>query len=333
MALRNLSVAAAGFARAAKTSMWIAGWVSGWGVALVLAYATAAFAANQAGRASANGGQPTKPAAKAAAAVAADAPIPDLKTLMEQVREHQKAMDKLVENCTYRSETVNQYLDGHGKVMKTESEIDDVFFVNGHEIDRVMEKNGKPLSGHEADKEQERVTKQVEKAQQTPPGQSLRNGGQTITVSKMLDVMEVSQPRRVMYKGRSTLVFDLAGRHDAKTHGMAEGALKRIAGSIWIDEKDREVAHLEMRFTDNFRVGGGLLANVQKGSAFQFDQGQVNGEVWLPQGAQGTVDAKLLLFKGMRMHFVETDSEYKWFHVDAEQGKSVADATGAKQNP
>ena len=267
---------------------------------------------------------------RSSAAGTEDAPIPDLKTLMEQVAEHQKAMDKLVENYTYRSETVNQYLDGHGKVTKTESETDDVFFVNGHQIDRVVEKDGKPLSGHEADKEQERVTKRVEKAQQTPPGQSMRDGGQTITVGKMLEVMEVSHPRRVLYKGRKTLVFDVAGRHDAKTHGMAEGALKRIAGSIWIDEKDREVAHLEMRFTDNFRVGGGLLANVQKGSEFTFDQGPVNGEVWLPLGAQGTVDARLLLFKGMRMHFVETDSEYKWFHVDATPGRSEAGAPTTK---
>ena len=271
-----------------------------------------------------------KPTARAATAPAADAPIPDLGTLMKQVGDHQKEMDKIRENYTYRSVTVNQYLDGHGKVTKTESEEDEVFFVNGHEIDRVVQKDGKPLSGHEADKEQERVTKLVEKAEKTPQGQSLRNDGQTITVGKMLNVMEVSHPRRVSYNGRSTLVFDVAGRHDAKTHGLAEGALKRIAGSIWIDEQDREVAQLEIRFTDNFHVGGGLVANIQKGSEFAFSQALVNGEIWLPTEADGTVDARLLLFKGLRQHFTETDSEYKRFHAEAVQGKSVADAPATK---
>ena len=264
-------------------------------------------------------------AAAIAAAKAADsaaAPIPDLGTLMQQVAAHQKELDKIRENYTYRSLTVNQYLDGHGKVTKTESEEDEVFFVRGHEIERVVAKNGKPLSGHDADKEQERVTKAVEKAQQTPEGQPVHNGGQTFSVSDMLSVMEVSHPRRVLYNGRSTLEFDVTGRRDAKAHGLAEGAMKRVAGSIWIDEKDRQVAHLEIRFMDNFRVGGGLLANIQKGSEFHFEQALVNNEIWLPTGAEGTIDARLMLFKGLRQHFTEQDSQYKRFQVETKEGKS-----------
>lgn len=252
------------------------------------------------------------------------APIPDLRTLMQQVVAHQKELDKIRENYTYRSLTVNQYLDGHGKVTKTESEEDEVFFVRGHQIDRVVAKNGKPLSGHDADKEQERVTKAVEKAQQTPEGQPVNNGGQTISVSNMLSVMDVSHPRRVLYNGRSTLEFDVTGRRDAKAHGLAEGAMKRVAGSIWIDEKDRQVAHLEIRFIDNFRVGGGLLANIEKGSEFHFDQALVNNEIWLPTGAEGTIDARLMLFKGLRQHFTEQDSRYQRFHVETKEGKSEA---------
>ena len=271
----------------------------------------------------------------AAAAKAADsataAPIPDLGTLMQQVAAHQKELDKIRENYTYRSLTVNQYLDGHGKVTKTESEEDEVFFVRGHEIERVVAKNGKPLSGHDADKEQERVTKAVEKAQQTPEGQPTQKGGQTFSVSDMLSVMEVSHPRRVLYNGRSTLEFDVTGRRDAKAHGLAEGAMKRVAGSIWIDEKDRQVAHLEIRFMDNFRVGGGLLANIQKGSEFHFDQALVNNEIWLPTGAEGTIDARLMLFKGLRQHFVEHDSEYKRFHVEAAPQSTVASLPDRKQ--
>ena len=274
-----------------------------------------------AGQARAQGSHAAAIAAVKAADSAA-APIPDLGTLMQQVAAHQKELDKIRENYTYRSLTVNQYLDGHGKVTKTESEEDEVFFVRGHEIERVVAKNGKPLSGHDADKEQERVTKAVEKAQQTPEGQPVHNGGQTFSVSDMLSVMEVSHPRRVLYNGRSTLEFDVTGRRDAKAHGLAEGAMKRVAGSIWIDEKDRQVAHLEIRFMDNFRVGGGLLANIQKGSEFHFEQALVNNEIWLPTGAEGTIDARLMLFKGLRQHFTEQDSQYKRFQVETKEGKS-----------
>ncbi|HUD75571.1 MAG TPA: hypothetical protein VMQ76_10895, partial [Terracidiphilus sp.] len=66
-----------------------------------------------------------------------------------------------------------------------------------------------------------------------------------------------------------------------------------------------------------------VVANVQKGSNFHFDQALVNGEVWLPTGAEGTVQARVLLVKSIRQHVTERDYDYKRFHVDAEQGKGA----------
>jgi hypothetical protein len=49
----------------------------------------------------------------------------------------------------------------------------------------------------------------------------------------------------------------------------------------------------------------------------------VNGEVWLPTGAEGTVQARVLLVKSYRRHVTERDYDYKRFHVEAEQGKGA----------
>jgi hypothetical protein len=166
------------------------------------------------------------------------------------------------------------------------------------------------------------VTKLIEKAEKTPPGEPLEER-ETVSVSKLLDIMEASHPRREVYRGRNTIVFDFQGKQDAKTHGIAEDASKKVAGTIWVDEKDRQVAHLEAHFTDNFHVGGGLVANVQKGSSFYFDQAPVNGEIWFPTYAEGRVDARVLLVKGIRQHFTERDSDYERFSVDAQTSKTV----------
>ena len=64
-------------------------------------------------------------------------------------------------------------------------------------------------------------------------------------------------PRRETFRGRPTIVFDFQGRKDAKTHGIAEDASKKLQGTLWIDEADKEVAHMEVRFDDNFHVAGG----------------------------------------------------------------------------
>src|ERR1035441_3480948 len=138
------------------------------------------------------------------------------------------------------------------------------FFVNSHVIERTVKKNGQPLSGPDERKETERVTKLVEKAEKTPSGQPVQ--GQTISISRLLEIMDVRNPRREKFRGRPTIVFDFIGRKDAKTHGLIEDASKKVQGTIWIDEADRQVAHLEVSFTDNFHIAGGLLANIQKGS-------------------------------------------------------------------
>jgi hypothetical protein len=258
------------------------------------------------------------------------AAIPGGRALMLEVVEHQKKLEKIRENYTYRSVFTDDEVDSKGQVQKSETEEREVFFVNTHRIERTVKKGGKPLNDHDQQKEQERVNKLVEKAQKTPPGEPL-DSRETVSITHLLDIMEVSNPRREVFRGRSTLVFDFAGRHDAKTHGLAEDASKKLAGTVWVDERDRQVAHLEARFTDNFHVGGGLLANVQKGSSFYFDQAPVNGEIWFPTGAEGRVEARVLLLKGIREHFVEKDSDYQRFTVDTETSKTATIVPDARK--
>jgi len=259
----------------------------------------------------------------AATLPAQQSPIPDIRTLITEVAEHQKQLEKVRENYTYHSTSITEDIDSSGKITKTETEESEVFFVNGHRIERTVKKDGKPLNDHDQQKEQERIQKLVEKATNTPSSQPLEGRNESVSISSLLAIMDVTNPRRETYRGRPTIIFDFAGRHDAKTHGLAEDASKKIAGTLWIDERDREVARMEARFTDNFHVAGGLLANIQKGSSFVFDQAPVNNEIWFPTGAEGHVEARVLLLKGVREHFVERDSNYERFHVDAEPAKDA----------
>ncbi len=259
----------------------------------------------------------------------AQAPLPDIRQLMREVQEHQRQLDQIRENYTYTSYQVVQDIDGNGQVKKTESSEYEDFFVNGHVIERKVKANDKALDEHEQQKETERVTKLVEKAEKTPRGQSLE--GPSISIGRVLEIMDVSNERRELYRNDPTIVFDFVGRRDAKTHGYAEDASKKLQGTVWIDEADRQVAHLEVRFNDNFRMVGGILATVEKGSSFRFDQSKVNGEIWLPTGGEGTVQARLLMFKNLRQHFRERDYDYKRFKVEAQQQPNDTKAAPAKK--
>jgi hypothetical protein len=249
------------------------------------------------------------------------APLPDLHQLMAEVEAHQRQLDKVREDYTFTSQITTEDVDSAGRVTKTETEEAEEFFVNGHPISRTVKKNGKPLEGKELEKETQRVTERVEKAQATPAGQVL--DVHTISVHKLLEVMEVSNPRRIGFRGRPTIVFDFAGRKNAKTHGVEEDVSKKLEGTIWVDEQDRQVAHLEVRFNDNFHIGGGLVASIQKGSNFSFDQALVGNGLWMPTGGEGAIQARVLLVKGIRERFHERDVDYKRFHAEAEPSKDA----------
>jgi hypothetical protein len=254
-----------------------------------------------------------QPASKPASA----APIPDIKELMLQVQAHQRQLDKVKENYTYREFLQIDDVDTDGRVKKTETEENEVFFVNSHHVRRQVKKNGRDLSPGEQKKEQERVEKEIDKASKLQPGKSLEAG--EISISRILDIMKASNARRVSLNGRDTIAFDFVGDPRAQTHGVEEDASKKLAGTLWVDERDREVARLVVHFDDNFHIGGGLVATVQKGSSFQFDQALVNNELWLPTAGEAHVQARVLLVKGYRQNMRFTDSNYQRFHTDATQ--------------
>jgi hypothetical protein len=244
------------------------------------------------------------------------APIPDAPTLLHEVVAHQRQMDSVRENYTYREVLVTRLLDKHGSVTKTTTETDDVFFVNTHEIDRLIAKDGHPLTPDEQRKEQKRVDKAIADAEKTPPGQSPDHN--TVSVSRLLSIMKLTTPRRITENGRSTLVFDFVGDRHAHTHGIAENASKKLSGTLWIDEQDRDVLRLEAHFDANFRMGWGL-ASVAKGSTFTFTQRRVHGALWLPASTQIHLVAHAIGFLTYRAEVTVTDSNYQVFHVGTQQ--------------
>jgi hypothetical protein len=244
------------------------------------------------------------------------APIPDASTLLQQVAEHQRQLDATRENYTWTETVVIRMLDKRGNVKKTQSQENNIFFVNAHEIDRTVKKDGKDLTPDQQKKEEDRVMREVEKAQKIPPGKSLDKN--TVSITQVLSIMKASRPRRETIDGRSAIAFDFTGDPHAKTHGIAEDASKKISGTLWVDEQDREVRRMIARFDDNFHLGFGLFS-VGKGSNFTFNQKLVNNELWLPVDAEAHVFGHAVGMIGYRAEVDVVDTNYQRFHAQAQQ--------------
>jgi hypothetical protein len=244
------------------------------------------------------------------------AALPDAATMLREVEAHQKQLDKVRENYTFRSVQTTRQLDSSGNTKKVETEEHEVFFVNGHQVQKLVRKDGKDLTPEQARKEQDRVNKEVLKI--TKPGYSDPDKDE-ITVSRLLQIVTFSRPRRVRLNGRDTIAFDFAGDPHAKTHGRDEEALKKVSGTIWVDEADREVSRMSATLDENYHVGFGLLASVAKGSNMVFDQALIRNEAWLPTAVALHLQARAFLVAGFRAEIDIRFDEYKKFQTDAVQ--------------
>ena len=73
---------------------------------------------------------------------------------------------------------------------------------------------------------------------------------------------------------------------------------------------------MEAYFVGDVHIGGGMLANLQKGTSFTLEQAYINNEVWLPTYVEGHVGVRVLLVKGFRVSVVTRYSDYKRFNVE-----------------
>jgi hypothetical protein len=234
---------------------------------------------------------------------------------MRQVQAHQRELDKTRESYTYREhQTINE-LDRYGHTKKVERRESQVFFVNSHQVERLVSKDGQPLDDADQAKENERVKKEIAKAQKTPPGEMVDENGQ-ISVGRLLSIETFSNPRRIELDRRSVIAFDFAGNPAAITHGLAENASKNLVGTIWIDEQDRQVRKVQATLHDSFRAGFGLFS-LTKGSSFSFDQKLVNNELWLPTSASVHIEAHAMAFIGYRADVQIVYDDYQRFHTEA----------------
>ena len=239
--------------------------------------------------------------------------IPDPATMVKDLEAHQARMDEVRENFTYHEITQTDEVDKKGRTTSSTTDEHEVFFVNGHRIRRVVKKKGAPLSARDDKDEQERIRKLVEKQMKAPRGSGGRGRDSRVSIGELLDVMKISNPRRLSLNNRDTLAYDFTGDRKARAQGMNQNAARKLAGTVWIDERDRQVARVEVRFEDDFRIGGGLLVNVQKGTSLILEQAPVGQGLWMPAGSELHLAARAFLLNSVRQNWHIKDFDYQRF--------------------
>jgi hypothetical protein len=267
--------------------------------------------------------------------------LPDLKALFKEIDDNQKAIDKIKENYAGSQSEEETEFESDGKVKKHEVNEYTFFYLDGDEITTLVKKDGKPLSEGDQKKENEKTQKRIEEHQKREAKKEAKeekakeegknDGKDDPGIEVFLRACQFVNPRRERFRGQDVLVFDFEPNPEFKPHKLVEKAAQKLAGVVWVDEKAHDVARLEAYFVGDMKIGGGLLANLQKGTSFVFEQAFINNEVWLPTYEEAHVGVRVLLVKGFKVSAVTRYSDYKKFNV--ETLSTIAKPKGATAPP
>jgi hypothetical protein len=249
--------------------------------------------------------------------------LPDIPSLMHDVEANERKAEAIEKDYIYHSIETQQELDSHGAVKKTTVTESDSYWLEGVPVRRMVKKNGKPLGAGDLAKEDKDIDKDVAKARErraradSEGKETGPRGEDVITVSRLLELGNFTNPRRIQLNGRDTIAVDFAGDAKAKTRNRAEAVIRDMVGTAWIDEQDRFLVRVEGRFVDSFKVGAGLFVNIRKGTHFSAQWTKINSEVWLPAEIEGQGAARVLLFWNFDGRLVVTNSDFRKFRTSS----------------
>ena len=238
---------------------------------------------------------------------------------MRQVEVNQRLAEKVEKDYLYREDSVVDELNKSGGLKKTEERAFEIFYSDGVRVARLVRKDNKDLTPDELAKEDARIDKEVAKAKErrakadASGKETDTDGRDEITVSRILELGTFSNPRRILVAGRPTIVVDYTGNPNAKTRNAGEGAIKLITGIVCVDEQDKFIQHAEGHFTENFKIAGGLIADISKGTSFAATNTKINDEVWLPSHFEAHGHLRYLLFFSVNGNATIKASGYRKF--------------------
>ncbi len=220
-------------------------------------------------------------------------------------------------------------LDKNGKVSSTETELTEVLILGGRPYERVLERDGKPLSAKEVMKEQEKLDREAAKRAKESDREKARYE------------KERQEERRFAREVPDAFNFTLLGQEQRdglpvwkiqaepkpgyKPRASRADMLQKVRGTIWIDQAGYQWVAAEIDVVQTISWGWFIL-RIPPGAHISFGQTRVNDEVWLPKQVHIRGDAKLGLLKTFRMDVNIAYSDYRKFRaqsqvIDAEEAR------------
>jgi hypothetical protein len=248
----------------------------------------------------------------------------ELRDLVRRAMENDQENYRKQKDLTHIERQKTEHLDGDGKTKKTEIVTKEILILYGDRMERVIERDDKPLSADERRKEDEKFDKEVGKLQKESDEQRQKRIAKYEEQSKKARefVQEVAQAFNFkfegeeMVNGRPAYVVSGEPRSDYKPSSREGKILAKTRGKMWIDIASTHWVKLDVEFTDTVSFGW-ILARVRPGTRVSIEQHLFRDDVWVPQQIWFNLDARVGIFKQLYENIDVTFRDWRKFSSEA----------------
>lgn len=247
----------------------------------------------------------------------------DPKEIMRRALDRDERNLALLDTYMYERHSVQRTFDKDGKQKQDTSKRHEVFHIDGAEIERLIEKNGKPLGPKEQAEEQKRVDKEIAKIKNESPSQRAKRRRETDKDRKeeiegrreILEAFDFQLMGEETLAGRKCWGIRGEPKQGFRGKGRRADQIEKVKGTVWIDQDTYEFTRLELDTKDTISFGW-FLFRLQPGAKIRLQQSFVNGEVWLPTEVDVRADARLM-GKMMRVGIEIRYDKFRKFSSDS----------------
>ena len=232
--------------------------------------------------------------------------------------------DKRQRDYTYIERQVENKLDAKGKTKSTEVRTYEILEIYGEPVERLIEKDDKPLTAKEASKEEEKIQKIIDKHKNESQADRKKREEKELKereddrkfVREVADAYNFTLLGTERVGGREAWAINAEPRPGFQPHMKEAKFLPKFHGRVWIDKGDLQLARMDVECLDTISFGL-FLARFHRGSRFTLEQMRVNDEIWLPRQLAVKVDVRLALLKNFNVDIEQTFRDYKKFRTSS----------------
>ena len=183
--------------------------------------------------------------------------LPGASEVTQRVIERSQAVARAaqVPPYTYQKRALRESLDATGRPLTSEEKLYQVTLIEGRPFNRLVKIQGRELSSEESRREDAREAKfrrRFISADAKEP--AARKEG--VMTPELLGRYQFAVEQRVVLSHRPTLVLTFKPKEGTpSSRTVQDKLLNRMAGTVWIDEGDADIARLEVSLAASASVG------------------------------------------------------------------------------